>query len=463
MYTQQPPPTGGIPAPRVTIPPVHTPIPRPGVPTVPLPRPTVSTPRLTMPTVPVPRPTVPVPIIAPTVPRTTVPQLTVPRPTVPTGLRPITPAIPQPTVPPVPRPTVPPVPRPMVPPVPRPTVPPVPRPTVPPVPRPMVPPVPRPVVTQPPTQRTVAPTIVTQPTITRPTVPPVPRPTVPPVAPTVPRPTVPPVAPTVPPRAPLTVVTPPREIITPTISPQVPNIDSPTEIFIETIIAEQDADIMDEKEYLGYVRYLLNEENKYDVFARLFPDNTCPSIIFRMESYNSPVPRVIPSEPALVGCIRSKERTGKSIAVYFTYENHANMLWFDTENKLINRYDPQVSGESRGQDIMDDTVRLYLSRLFPEYVYLGNTLESWQCVQGVREQGRAFKADYYCQDYSLLYAINRINGMSHEEAAFDLVGRGPDILIDLAELLRALAYKIRSEIGRPIPERFRDWRPTTRR
>lgn len=42
-------------------------------------------------------------------------------------------------------------------------------------------------------------------------------------------------------------------------------------------------------------------------------------------------------------------------------------------------------------------------------------------------KGRTFKSDYF-----LLYAINRINGMSHEEAAFSLVSRGEDVLIYLA-------------------------------
>ena len=49
--------------------------------------------------------------------------------------------------------------------------------------------------------------------------------------------------------------------------------------------------------------------------------------------------------------------------------------------------------------------------------------------------------------------------MSHEEAAWDLVARGEGILEDLAELLRALSYKVRKDLGRTIPERFVDWNP----
>ncbi|CAH6420040.1 Hypothetical protein HVR_LOCUS1077 [uncultured virus] len=245
-----------------------------------------------------------------------------------------------------------------------------------------------------------------------------------------------------------------------TTAPLVPNLESPAEMFVDIVIKEQDADIMDEKEYLGYVRYLLNDQAKYDIFSRLFPNNTCGNVLVRMETVTSQAPRIRPSEDALVNCIRAKETAVGSVAVNFSYQNHANLLWFDTTNKIINRYDPQVSGDERGQDTMDDTIRGRFELLFPDYVYLGNTLEDWQCVQGVRGTGRIYKSDYYCQDYSLLYAINRINGMSHEEAAFALVARGEDVLIDLAELLRALAYRIRAEMGKQIPERFQTWRPT---
>jgi hypothetical protein len=243
------------------------------------------------------------------------------------------------------------------------------------------------------------------------------------------------------------------------VSPKIPNLDSPVETFVQIVIGEQDADIMDEKEYLGYVKYLLNDQSKYDVFSRIFPNNTCSNVSFRMKTETSKSPQISPSEDILLDCIRGKEPQGGSVAVSFSYQNHANMLWFDTTNKIINRYDPQVSGDSTGQDIMDDTIRGYFDRVLPEYVYLGNTLESWQCVQGVRGEGRTYKSDYYCQDYSLLYAVNRIKGMSHEEAAFALVSRGPDVLVDLAELLRALAYKIRAELGKPIPQRYQDWNP----
>lgn len=101
-------------------------------------------------------------------------------------------------------------------------------------------------------------------------------------------------------------------LIPPTIVPKIPDLDSPAETFINIVIAEQDADKMDEKEYLGYVRYLLNDQTKYDIFSRIFPDNTCPRVLFRMKTENSPAPQITPDENALINCIITKEAAGSS-------------------------------------------------------------------------------------------------------------------------------------------------------
>lgn len=395
-----------------------------------------------------------------------VPNRTVARVTNPVIIPTVT--IPRPVV------TTPGVTRPVVPVVPKPVVPVVAKPVIPVVPKPVVPVVTKPLVTVP-TTKLVVPTAIIRPPVIVPTVTRLQVPTVivrPPVVPHTVLTTPKPVVPTVikPPTVPTKVIL-PTKVPGPTlpinvpvkttapIVPITPNDDSPTETFVNIIIGEQDADTMDEKEYLGYVRYLLNDQNKYDVFSRLFPENTCGGVRLRMKEMKSPTMNITPNDQSLVSCIHSKEGRKASVAVNFSYENHANLIWFDTENKLVNRYDPQVPGNDPGQDIMDDTIRAHLGKILPNYYYIGNTSEFWQCVQGVHEQGRTFKGDYYCQDYSLLYAINRIYGLSNQAASFNLVSRGPDILVDLAELLRALAYKIRAEQGKEIPERFRNWKP----
>lgn len=450
MATQPRPTVPQLPQAPPTIRPIIPEVPRPIIPIPIIPRPVI------LPVAPVTTPRVPT--VRPIVPVVPTPIVMVPRPTV------IAPAITRPTVT-VPRPTI--IPQPITtivtPPAPRVTVPPAPRVSVPPAPKVIVP---RTAIAAPVVPRTaIAATAVPRTAVAKPRIPsPVKT-----IQPTIT--IIPPINVGSPekPASPLTITAPIREVAIPTLPAEIPNIDSPVEIFVQEIIAEQNADIMDEKEYLGYVRYLLNDQSKYDIFARLFPENTCQNVTFRVNTVEikkdtaaTYVPRIIPNEQMLFDCIKAKEQTHKSVAVYLSYENHANLLWFDTENKLINRYDPQAATQGYKQDELDDAIREYLGKAFPDYYYLGNTLETWQCVQGIREQGRTYKADYYCQDYSLLYAINRINGMSHEEAAFALVARGEDILFDLAELLRALAYKIRAELGKTVPEQYRVWRPTMR-
>ena len=249
--------------------------------------------------------------------------------------------------------------------------------------------------------------------------------------------------------------------IPPIAIPELPQIEeemidpgTPVEDFISLVIKEQDADIAHEKEYLGYVRYLLNADNKYDIFARLYPETTCVSVDVRVEVESRRV-LINPDPDDLIDCVYTAANKGKSVGVYLSYHNHANALWFDTAKKEINRYDPQAPGDARDQSIIDDLLRKELAQYFPDYNYLGNTLEDYMCIQGVREVGRRYKADYFCQDYSLLYDLRRAKGMSHEDAAWDLVEKRDQVLEELAELLRSLAYKKRQELGKQVPSQYR--------
>ena len=244
----------------------------------------------------------------------------------------------------------------------------------------------------------------------------------------------------------------PKEL--PQVTEEMIDPGTPVEDFISLVIKEQDADIAHEKEYLGYVRYLLNADNKYDIFARLYPETTCVYVHVRVEIEQRKV-LIQPSPDDLVDCVYTAANKGKSVGVYLSYHNHANALWFDTTKKEINRYDPQAPGEARDQAVIDELLRNELAQYFPDYKYLGNTLEDYMCIQGVREVGRRYKADYFCQDYSLLYDLRRAQGMSHEEAAWNLVENRDKVLDELAELLRSLVYKKRSELGRQVPSRYR--------
>jgi hypothetical protein len=245
----------------------------------------------------------------------------------------------------------------------------------------------------------------------------------------------------------------PTRVTTPTQSPKPVTPQTPIDDFVNTVIREQDADIPNEKEYQGYINYLLNAEDKYNIFARIYPDSTCLGVSVRVE-VDARYVQIRPVPDSLVDCVYTAANRNRSVGVKLSYRNHANSLWFDTINLEINRYDPQVSGQERDQPIIDNLLRTELANLFPDYTYLGNTLEPEWCVQGIRSQGRRYKADYFCQDYSLLYDIRRAQGMTHEQAAWDLVEKRDTILEELRELLLTLAYRKRLELGRSIPVRY---------
>lgn len=216
------------------------------------------------------------------------------------------------------------------------------------------------------------------------------------------------------------------------------------EQFINLIISEQDADIPREKEYLGYVRYLLNDMSKYDVYALLYPERTCYQVYLRVNVNKVPATvSISPSEEAFLLCLtRVLETNAPALAISTSFDRHANMIWVDPVSKEINRYDPQVPGDNTKQRRLDEALRKLFQRVLPDFTYLGNTLPEEFCVQAVRGQGRQHKSDYFCQDYSLLYADRRAQGMTHEEAAIDMVLKHEQMPQENAELLRKLAYRV---------------------
>lgn len=116
------------------------------------------------------------------------------------------------------------------------------------------------------------------------------------------------------------------------------------------------------------------------------------------------------------------------------------MLWFDTKNKIINRFEPQRSNKSREQNLIDKSIRDLLLSSFLNYVYIGNIQKQKICVRRIRRKLR-HSTDNFCIEYSLLYVIRRIKRMSHEEAILDLINNVRNILDEITELLRRLVYK----------------------
>ena len=204
--------------------------------------------------------------------------------------------------------------------------------------------------------------------------------------------------------------------------------------FADKIIVEQDSDQL-QKEYLGYVRYLIGDMTKYDVFSLMYPFSTIRGARFHIEK--SEVTYSL--NPLLLGSQMETSQGG--FGVMLTYDNNANMLWF--QGKEIWRYEPYAIANTEKQVEIDRMLELYFKAYIPGAKYYPHTLSPEQCVQYVRGIGRKYNAEYFCQDYSLLYTINRIKGLSHVASAVQLVSRGDLIHDDLHTLLMDLAVTYR--------------------
>ena len=247
--------------------------------------------------------------------------------------------------------------------------------------------------------------------------------------------------------------------------------DEAIEEFIDTVVEEQNSDRDGEKEYLGYIRWLFHNESPYDIFSRMHHEYTCEDVTLRVLSFGpvtklykeSPtdeiyhnaeygvVLRLNPSTEYFMQCIRAA--VNHSICISLSYEMHANMIWIDNHNLTIDRYDPQESADKPEQRIIDAGLSEFFNHILPDFHYLGNTLPDNLCVQAVRERGRK-NSDFFCQDYSLLYAERRAKGMSHTEAAQYLVNHANDMVPMVTELMRELVYRKRYELGKPIPSQY---------
>jgi hypothetical protein len=150
-----------------------------------------------------------------------------------------------------------------------------------------------------------------------------------------------------------------------------------------------------------------------------------------LETLTAKSPLVFPNQVLLTQCIDQKQRAQKALALNFVWSNHANLIWIDPATRTIERYDPYHAGTELTQERIDATLSLYWERILPGYLYLGNTLEATQIEED---------DDRSSQDYVLVYALNRIQGKSHEEAlanTINLTDAADDLLRDLIRHLRS--------------------------
>ena len=138
-----------------------------------------------------------------------------------------------------------------------------------------------------------------------------------------------------------------------------------------------------------------------------------------------------------------KQKMCGSLAIYLSYKNHAGMIWIDKQGKVINRYDPYFTNSDTDQKAIDNALEDFFSEFLPNCSYLGLNLSESELVQRIRSKTRKH-SDNFCQDYGILYAIRRVCGMSHQEAARHMVQMKSYILEDVKQLMRQM-WKLLNE------------------
>lgn len=216
---------------------------------------------------------------------------------------------------------------------------------------------------------------------------------------------------------------------------EVPQIVEDSNMLLPENLRQINIPTLSTKDIYFNTRYV-DDKSKYTALTELYPENTCKGYNLDVGTYKT---RIIPDENSFLECLRTKEQLGISIAINLTFGKRSNLLWFDTIRKVINRYEPNIAGNSEQQAIIDDDIRDYFGSYLPDYTYIGNTLSPKQCIKiTVIPDSFMSYSDEFCQDYSLLYFINRVNGMSHEEAAQNLASKGQNIIKDVEVLLNTI-------------------------
>lgn len=261
------------------------------------------------------------------------------------------------------------------------------------------------------------------------------------------------------------------------------------EVLIDKIIQTEDSDVLN-PQFSHLVKQLLDNELKYNMFAKMYPDHACYDMFIRLENigtyssyqlhpskysgswcgtdnagaevivYSGPhnlwmcisessCKRRQPgdellAETRLRDILNPKRKTCGNLAIYLSYKNHAGMIWIDKQGKVINRFDPYFTSRDSDQRAIDEALAHFFEEFLPNFEYLGNTLSESETVQRIRSNSRKH-SDNFCQDYGILYAIRRVCGMSHLEAARHMVDAKSYILEDVKQLMRQMWKLLNTE------------------
>lgn len=179
---------------------------------------------------------------------------------------------------------------------------------------------------------------------------------------------------------------------------------------------------------------------KYGLIDKMANSDSNNQQIYSSNGRDGGIIRVHPTRQKLAQCLSDANWDENGIYLYF--DGHSNIIWLDPSDSeggpSIYRYDPQISSHAPEAGSIDSALRDFFAIILPHYTYYGNTLPKEECIQHVRRQVRGH-LDCFCQEYTLLYAFRRLQGMSHQAACDDLVKNINRIHEIIADLYRQLA------------------------
>lgn len=257
----------------------------------------------------------------------------------------------------------------------------------------------------------------------------------------------------------------------------------------ERLVRDNVADKLSDDQYLARLHSLIGRYTKYELYQRLYPRNTVPFVLrihdigFKPtlerdmgntgegawyqtdDGYGArvqingtcPSGKDCPDTKAFFDAITNKlqlpteapglsPRTGTNlinvVGVPVEYNDHTDMLCVSAD-KQVWRYEPFVPGGNTRQRNIDSGLYGFFNANLPSFKYNFHRLDERQCVGAIRDWDRIHSENSLAQDYSMLYFIRRMKGMTHEEAAINLVAIGDDIVPEMVNLMYSLAMKYR--------------------
>ena len=146
-----------------------------------------------------------------------------------------------------------------------------------------------------------------------------------------------------------------------------------------------------------------------------------------------------------------KNRNQMCIPIFDSTQCHSSLLWINKTTRpkeekepketkesnemkgpkgpkgTIERYDPHYSNSDKYTKVTEDQIKNFIAKFLPHFEYKEYSTPKELCIQRIRNK----KGDYFCEEYCILYALRRMNGLSHSSAVEDLFTKRETIINEI--------------------------------